>query len=220
MFLHGYTGGRFELEPTFKYLKSRYDFEYEFPLYPGHGINLNLNKVTGDEWYQEAEQAFLQLKKRVDTIYIIGYSMGGVFASHLAQLYQVDGLVLIAPAFDHTKINKLRHLHLTRKDVKAHFHLNLIKQVRPRLKHIPLRAMIEFINIVDSKTGDLSKIKCPVKIIQGKMDLLVPYETSIRAHEVIPNSSLDLLENAPHLLMFTREKLLQVNIIIERFIFK
>ena len=201
-------------------MKTRYDFEYEFPLYPGHGINLNMNGVKGDEWYQEAELAFLNLQKRVDTIYIIGYSMGGVFASFLAQNYKVDGLVLIAPAFNHTKISKLHRLHLSSSDMKEHLRINMIKQVKPRLKHIPLRAMTEFVNIVESKTGDLSKIECPVKIIHGKIDLLVPYETSIRAEKEIPNSSLSLLDYAPHLFMFTEESLLKVNILTERFIFK
>nr|WP_051220552.1 alpha/beta fold hydrolase [Jeotgalicoccus marinus] len=220
LFLHGYTGGRFELEPTFKYLKKRYDFDYEFPVYPGHGYTLSLVGLAGDDWYQEAEKAYFNLTKRVDEIYIIGYSMGGVFASYLAQNYHVDKLILIAPAFDHTKISKLHRLNLSSSVVKDHLRYNMIRRVSPRLKNIPLRAMNEFVKIVEAKTGDLRKVTCPVIFIHGKIDLLVPYQASVKAHEQMPNSQLFLLEHGPHLLMFTEEKLLEANILVERFCFK
>ena len=68
--------------------------------------------------------------------------------------------------------------------------------------------MTEFVNIVESKTGDLSKIECRSKLFMERL-LLVPYETSIRAEKEIPNSSLSLLDYAPHLFMFTEESLLK-----------
>ena len=150
LFLHGYTGGRFELEPTFQYLKKRYDFEYEFPQYPGHGTTLDLSLATGDDWYEEAEKAYFNLASRTDKIYVIGFSMGGVFASFIAQNFHVDKLVLIAPAFDHTKLSRLNRIKLSPAEVNDHLKLNLMSRVRPRLKNIPIRAMQEFIKIVDA----------------------------------------------------------------------
>ncbi|CAM4241236.1 alpha/beta fold hydrolase [Jeotgalicoccus halotolerans] len=217
--MHGYTGGRFELEPTFRYLKKRYDFEYEFPQYPGHGTTLNLSSVTGDDWYREAEEAYLNLAARADKIFVIGFSMGGVFASFIAQKYQVDKLVLIAPAFDHTKLSRLNRLKLSPVEVRDHIELNLAAKVRPRLKNIPLRAMQEFIKIVEAKIGDLKNIRCETLLIHGKIDLLVPYQTSIEAKEKIPHSKLVLMEHTPHLIMYTEDKLLKLNILTERFLF-
>lgn len=219
LLLHGYTGGRYELEPTFSYLKKRYDFEYEFPLYPGHGTTLHLTDVTGDDWYAEAEKAYFRLAARAEKIYVVGFSMGGVFASYLAQNYKVDKLVLIAPAFDHTKLSKLNRLKLSTSGFNDHVKLNLMAKVRPRLKNIPIRAMQEFVRIVDSRIGDLSAIECSTLIIHGKIDLLVPYETSIMAYEKIPHSQLVLMEHTPHLIMFTEDKLLEMNILTERFLF-
>lgn len=219
LFLHGYTGGRYELEPTFRYLKKRYDFEYEFPQYPGHGTTLDLSSAGGDDWYSEAEKAYFNLAARVDKIYVVGFSMGGVFASFIAQNYQVDKLVLIAPAFDHTKLSKLHRLKLSPDVVNNHFKLNLMAKVRPRLKSIPFRAMQEFVKIVDTKIGDLTNIKCDTLLVHGKIDLLVPYQTSVEAKEKIPHAELALLEYTPHLIMFTEDKLLELNILIERFLF-
>lgn len=145
--------------------------------------------------------------------------MGGVFASFIAQNYQVEKLILIAAAFDHTKLSRLNRLQLSKSGVNDHLKLNLMAKVRPRLKNIPIRAMQEFIKIVDAKTGDLSKIKSSTLIIHGKIDLLVPFETSIRAHEKILQSKLVLMEHTPHLIMFTENKLLELNILAERFLF-
>lgn len=219
LFLHGYTGGRFELEPTFSYLKQRYDFEYEFPQYPGHGTTLSLSSVTGDDWYNEAEDAYVKLAARTKKVYVIGFSMGGVFASFIAQNFPVEKLILIAAAFDHTKLSKLHRLKLSIPEVNNHLQLNLIGKVRPRLKNIPLRAIQEFIKIIDKKKGELSKIKCDTLLVHGKIDLLVPYQTSIDVQKEIPHSELILLEHAPHLIMFTPDKLLELNILVERFLF-
>lgn len=219
LFLHGYTGGRFELEPTFKYLKKRYDFDYEFPQYPGHGSTLDLSGVTGDDWYDEAEDAYINLASRTDKIYVIGFSMGGVFASFIAQNYHVDKLVLIAPAFDHTRLSKLNRIKLSPAEMTDHFKLNLMSKVGPRLRNVPFRAMQEFIKIIDTKIGELENIKCDTLIIHGKIDLLVPFQTSIEAKKKIPHSKLVLLEHTPHLIMFTEDKLLELNILAERFLF-
>lgn len=219
LLLHGYTGGRFELEPTFQYLKKRYDFEYEFPQYPGHGTTLDLSGVAGDDWYREAEKAYFELASRTDKIYVIGFSMGGVFASFIAQNYHVDKLILIAPAFDHTKLSRLHRMKLSKSGLNDHLKLNLMAKVRPRLKNIPVRAIQEFIKIIDAKVGDLSSIQCDTLIIHGKIDLLVPYETSVEAHKKIPQSKLVLMEHTPHLIMYTEDKLLELNILAERFLF-
>ncbi|CEA03369.1 Thermostable monoacylglycerol lipase [Jeotgalicoccus saudimassiliensis] len=219
LFLHGYTGGRFELEPAFRYLKKRYDFEYEFPQYPGHGTTLNLAAAAGDDWYREAEKAYFNLAARTDKIYVIGFSMGGVFAGFIAQNYKVDKLVLIAPAFDHTRLSRLHRLKLSPEEVNDHLKMNLVSKLRPRLKNIPIRAMKEFIKIVDKKTGELESIKCDTLLIHGRIDLLVPYETSIEAAKKIPQAKLVLMEHTPHLIMFAEDKQLELNILVERFLF-
>src|SRR5699024_6850682 len=126
---------------------------------------------------------------------------------------------LIAPAFDHTKLSRLNRLKLSPSGVNDHFKLNMMARVRPRLKNIPIRAMKEFIKIVDSKIGDLESIKCDTLLIHGKIDLLVPYATSIEAEKKIPHSKLVLMEHTPHLIMFTEDKQLELNILVERFLF-
>lgn len=220
LFLHGYTGGRHELEPLFAYLKSRYDFEYEFPVYPGHGTVLDLKNVTGDQWYEEAMDAYIELEKRVDKVYIIGFSMGGVFAAHIAQKAEVDKLLLIAPAFDYTKITKIGRLELTPTHFSEHMKLNLYGKIKNRIKDIPFKAFQEFKNIIEMKREGLENIQTDTLFVHGTLDLLVPYKSSVAAAERIRGAELELLEGAPHLFAYTDESQLELNIVAERFLFK
>lgn len=220
LFLHGYTGGRHELDPLFVYLKSRFEFEYEFPVYPGHGTVLDLKKVTGGEWYTEAMDAYTELEKRVDRIYIIGFSMGGVFAANIAQQGAVDKLLLIAPAFDYTKIKKIGRLELTPAHLSEHMKLNMYGKIKDRIKDIPLRAFQEFKKIIELKREGLENITADTLIVHGTLDLLVPYKSSVEAAERIPGAELELLEGVPHLFAYTDESQLELNILAERFLFK
>ncbi|WP_074924546.1 alpha/beta hydrolase [Salinicoccus halodurans] len=220
LFLHGYTGGRHELDPLFVYLKSRYDFEYEFPVYPGHGTVLDLKKVTGNEWYAEAMDAYTELRKRVDKIYIIGFSMGGVFAAHIAQQAEVERLFLIAPAFDYTKITKIGELGLTPTHFSEHMKLNMYGKIKNRVKDIPFRAFQEFKNIIKLKREGLENVTADTLIVHGTLDLLVPYKSSVETAGKIQGAELELLEGAPHLFAYTEESQLELNILAERFLFK
>ena len=47
--------------------------------------------------------------------------------------------------------------------------------------------------------GDLAKVTVPTLVIHGDSDAIVPFEVSgKRAHEAISDSSLALIEGAPH----------------------
>ncbi|MCG1009916.1 alpha/beta fold hydrolase [Salinicoccus sp. ID82-1] len=219
LFLHGYTGGRHELHPLFDYLKSRYDFEYEFPVYPGHGTILNLKYTGGEDWYEEALEAYLNLKQRVDHIHIIGFSMGGVFASHIAQNEPVEKLILIAPAFDPISITKPVRLHLMPRHFSEHMKMKSYHRVKKRLRHVPLKAYQEFKNIMAVKKEGIESIGAETMIIHGMQDLLVPYESSVEIAQRIPDARLELIEDAPHLFAFSDHNQLQLNILTERFLF-
>lgn len=201
-------------------MKSRYEFDYEFPIYPGHGTILNLKYSGGDDWYNEAADAYTALESRVDTIYIIGFSMGGVFASHLAQHGGVEKLLLIAPAFDHTKLTRLGRLKLTPRHFSEHMKMNMYSKIKKRIRDIPLAAFQEFKKIVETKRAGMEKVRSETLIVHGKIDLLVPYQSSIDAADKIPGAKVQLIEDSPHLFAYTEDAQLELNIIAERFLFE
>ncbi|GAB3058325.1 alpha/beta hydrolase [Salinicoccus sesuvii] len=220
LFLHGYTGGRYELDPLFDYLKSRYEFEYEFPVYPGHGSILDLKSVDGEDWYGEALNAYENLKQRVDCVCIIGFSMGGVFASYLAQDEPVEKLILIAPAFEHIGIPKIDKLHLIPRHFGEHVKMKNYQRIKKRLRNVPIRAYQEFKSITAAKKEGIENIRAKTMIVHGKQDLLVPYESSVEVAKRIPNARLELIEDTPHLFAFSDHSQLELNVLSERFLFK
>src|SRR5699024_2833957 len=132
---------------------------------------------------------------------------------------KVAKLLLIAPAFDHTKLSQLSRLKLTPRHFSEHMKLNMYSRIRKRIRDIPLAAFQEFKNIVEVKREGLENISSETLIVHGTIDLLVPYQSSIEAAEKIPDGQLKLIEGAPHLFAYTEESQLELNIIAERFLF-
>ncbi|WP_343032932.1 alpha/beta hydrolase [Virgibacillus doumboii] len=98
LIIHGYTGGPYEVEPLAAYLREQTDWYVEVPTLPGHGENLALENVSHKKWLTAAENSLKQLSEKVDKIYLIGFSMGGMIAAYLAAKHKIDKLVLLAPA--------------------------------------------------------------------------------------------------------------------------
>ena len=62
----------------------------------------------------------------------------------------------------------------------------------------------------------LRQIQCPILVIHGAQDRLVPVEWAKRAHKIIPNSELKIFENCGHLP--PREKPEAFHLILSKFL--
>src|SRR5699024_9360644 len=142
---------------------------------PGHGLALIFTDVSGDDWYDEAFEAYQELSAKVDKIYMVGCSMGGLFASHIAEHHRAAEPLLIAPAFEYTYLNSLSRLNLRPEGLGEHLKMKTMDVVRSRLPRLSIRAFNEFRMIMDAKMPDYEKIKSETLLVHGKIDLLVPY---------------------------------------------
>lgn len=96
--LHGYTGYPGELFLPLDLLFKE-GFDVYAPRYPGHGTNgQDFMKTTMKDWVASAQHTYQTLTERYDQVYLIGHSMGGLIATHLASLFPVQRMVLYAPA--------------------------------------------------------------------------------------------------------------------------
>lgn len=66
LFIHGFTGGPYEVEPLVNYVKEQTDWVIALPTLPGHGATLDLKRTSAQSWLMEAEVAYRQLQKKVD----------------------------------------------------------------------------------------------------------------------------------------------------------
>jgi len=95
--LHGFTGTPGEMRPLGFALREQ-GIDAHGILLPGMGAHLErLNSMTADTWLQAADEGWQAHRERYDRSILIGYSMGGSLALHLASRRPPDLLILIAP---------------------------------------------------------------------------------------------------------------------------
>jgi carboxylesterase len=96
--LHGYTSSPFGMRPLAEHLAAA-GFAVELPRLPGHGTRWqDLRTTTWRDWAREAIAALEVLRTRTAVQTVLGLSMGGTLALHLAETRDdVAGAVLINP---------------------------------------------------------------------------------------------------------------------------
>jgi carboxylesterase len=97
---HGFTGSPQGLRGWGEALAAS-GVSVRLPRLPGHGTTWQeMNRTTWDEWYDEVDAAFAELRERCSSVFVAGLSMGGALALRLAEQHGADvaGLVLVNPA--------------------------------------------------------------------------------------------------------------------------
>ena len=99
LIVHGFTGSPHSLHPLAAYLTGK-GYPVELPRLPGHGTHWRDMAVTHyTDWIDSVEQAYERLTGAGYRVIVIGMSMGGCLAAHLAARRPVAGTVLINPFF-------------------------------------------------------------------------------------------------------------------------
>lgn len=99
LMLHGFVGSRIDFAGLGERLAEK-GFYVRMTRLPGHGTTpIDFSKQSADDLYAATVAEYATLRSRFDTIYVVGFSMGGALATLLAAEYPVDRLVLVAPYF-------------------------------------------------------------------------------------------------------------------------
>lgn len=196
LLIHGFAGGCYDYGDFANDLESYKNFDvYAFTL-PGHD-KLIIKKVSKDDWLKSAEIEIEKIiSKGYKTIYIIGHSMGGIIATHIASKYkEVKKLVLAAPAFKYFtfKNNKLDIIQSIKK-VPSLFRDYNIDVVLSRILKVPIATIKEFILLAESHINDIKKIEIPTLIIHGIKDEIVGTDSVNHVYDNISSKSVTLIE--------------------------
>ena len=100
LLLHGFTSSLATVDRLLAPLEER-GIPYALPTLRGHGTRAeDLRGVTWHHWYEDGERALDTLLDRCARVVVMGLSMGGLVALHLAALRpeRLAGLALVAPA--------------------------------------------------------------------------------------------------------------------------
>jgi len=113
LLIHGFTSSPEQMLPFAQEL-NKYGITCLLPRLSGHeNLPDSLANVKAEDWLQDAEKGFKQLRTEVEHVVIAGHSLGGTLALYLAQHYsKEDGLVaagVINPAVRLTPEQKTCH---------------------------------------------------------------------------------------------------------------
>ncbi|MCM3666779.1 alpha/beta fold hydrolase [Mesobacillus subterraneus] len=211
LLIHGFTGAPFEVEPLARSLKERTDWKIAVPTLPGHGEELSLRGITYDQWIGHAENELKALLKECDTVYVVGFSMGGLIASYLASIYPVEKLVLLSAAAYYVNPKQLAIdvREMMRDTVKGKLKENeLFRRYKRKIKETPMTATLQFRRLVNKIKPVLNDVKVPTLIAQGESDGIVPPKSAQYLYENIGSAQKRLIfyKNSKHLICHCDEK--------------
>jgi len=209
LLLHGFTATTAEVRPMAERLKEQ-GFTISAPLLPGHDTHPDeLNKVHWQDWVQTVRQAYLELRKSCDQIWLGGESMGALLCLLTAvEFPEVAGLLLFAPA-----------LELKIKGSKAAYFLQYFKKYFDKgsskdnlewkgYNVFPLKGFVQLMKLQKQVRKQLDKVTQPTLVFISKADKRV----SVKTGETIINSissnkkQLIVLEDSPHTMLLGHDK--------------
>lgn len=199
LLLHGFTGGPYEVTPLAHHLITK-GCSCFTPQLPGHDGNLrNLKNYTRYDWISAAENEADKLVNEYGSIDLVGFSMGGLLAAHLASMFPVRRLVLLGTPIVYISPSRLFKditSRIARKDLTFY----------DWKKQTPLQAVIEFMKLVKELKGDLDKISAPTLIVHGQADPIVhPYSSKYIFERIQAPKELHYLPKSKHLLCLDQE---------------
>ena len=190
--IHGFGVRRsVELVPLKTYFEAR-GYKVETP---------NLFDQTDEQdtdpalWIERAETVVAKAVGRGEKVWLVGFSMGGVIASHLASLYPIERLVLLAPAFDYvsTRLVKLKAQEIVD---------DLLKRPKSDPEYPPLPETFNavFREVIARCSSGVMNIHCPVLLLHGTEDEVIPVRSSEGAYAKIPHDRkrLFILKGTQH----------------------
>ncbi len=220
LIIHGFAGGVYDEERLQYHLNSKWELDvYNFTL-PGHKRNLT-HDISYKEWIESTEKHVeLLIQKGYRTIYVVGHSMGGILATHVAIKYkEVKKLVLAAPAFqyldeDSDFKDKFDALVKNGVNIVKTYHA---KEILSRMLKVSIPMLMEFHKIVENSQDKPTQVTVPTLIFQGTKDEIVPQTSSEFVYDNVKGKKWLVYLNGITHDIFSSKKTDIINKEIERF---
>ena len=101
--VHGYNGYSKDLLYAGEMLNKQ-GFTVSIPRLPGHGTNASdFHETDCQDWLRHVSDCYFNLKAEYDTVYLLGFSMGGLLTLLLASRFNIERMAMISPAIINLK---------------------------------------------------------------------------------------------------------------------
>jgi carboxylesterase len=192
---HGFTGTTQSMRELGEHL-AQCGFTVYGPRLKGHGTHYeDMERTTYEDWIASSEAGYLMLREKCSRVFVVGLSMGGTLALHLAHKYpEIRGIVLINAALFIEGLEKVaqieepRFLDAIGSDIKA-----------PGVKELayektPLKSVQELIKFMAATKEKVPSTFCPALIFVSTEDHVVPPSNSHYIHDYLPTNDKRLVE--------------------------
>jgi len=183
------------------------------PLLPGHGRNMDaFGKSRAADWISAAKSALGEMRRRHNSVSVVGLSMGGALAVLLAaELDDVPALVLIAPYLAMPRALRLAaSTHWAWERFVGEVNSRDPRSIRDPIEReknlaygaITGRALFELSKVVKLARKSLPRVKAPTLIIQSREDPRCPPEVAEFALKALGAQEKKLIwtEGAGHII--------------------
>ena len=211
LLLHGFTSCPFELRLLGDHLNNE-GYTVSIPLLPGHGTSpSDLRTQSWTDWYDAAKAALFELRKKCQSVYVLGLSMGGSLALHLAAHYEVEGIVALAPGlFLKNKLSFLSHiLYPLYPYSKKWFGPDIQADVETiTYDKIPVKSISQLLRLFKHLQDDLADINAPLLIIYANQDHVINSKSAQKIYETVSskNKRILSLKKSYHIITLDIEK--------------
>ena len=215
LLLHGLTGSPYTFGPMAQGI-SEQGFEVSVPLLPGHGTSPeSLQHTRWNDWLMAARSRFDDLASRHKQVFIVGFSMGSLLGTVLAQERgkQVAGLVAMAVPLD-LGIKAQTVLRLARVLPIANFLPFVEKKngpdvsdaavaaAMPSYDRTPISAAASMVKGQTLAMDRAARLSIPVLVMHGRHDHVAPLRNARMFLELLktPKQRLIIYPKSWHIL--------------------
>jgi carboxylesterase len=215
--IHGFTGTTYEVRYLGEQLHAR-GYTVAAPLLPGHGTKVaDLDATHWSDWADAVEHAFDSMRTRCSRVALVGQSLGGLLALHVAaHRREVAALAALATPLwleglsgkvarwaAHTSMRWPRAVpKLYGSDVRD----RAVRAENPCYRSVPMQALGELARFMRVVEHELDRVSQPLLVLHGKRDHTAPVACAARISELAHAKRTRILPESFHLIAADLER--------------
>ena len=211
--VHGFTGTPYEMRDLAVLLAEQGHRVTNVKL-PGHAEDETALAATRwPDWWDAVRQAYTDLARTCDRVYVCGLSMGGILGLHLAAHYPVAGAAIYAtPMFlDDPKLKfvpLLKYIRPIQPKGDSDIREPEARAAHPNCGGTPLACVESLLHMMRHVDEDLPEVRCPLLLIYSRGDETVPYRNlaHVAARVASPDVTRLTVEHSGHVVTVDLDK--------------
>ncbi|TMD68375.1 MAG: alpha/beta fold hydrolase [Chloroflexi bacterium] len=200
LLIHGLNGSRRDFEELELVLQDR-GMVTDNMLLPGHGVHVrDMLPLGWHDWANAVRDELNALKQRCDVIFLVGHSLGGALALHIAAHEEVAGIVMMcAPLHMHPltlhAVRIVKYLTPLVPTVREDVHDPDARRryTRDVYRWTPMRPVESMLRFLPTLRTELPRITAPALIMTSIHDHVVPARDSREIYQHIGSKEKHLV---------------------------